>query len=72
MDIAGNPNFLRFAVAENPNREHQGKFGIITVDDGNRVAPVGGQLFESAQQAEQAFRTALGKLIDGKVPGTWS
>jgi hypothetical protein len=39
--IAGDPKFLRFAVAENPNREHRGKYGIVLVDELNQVSPVG-------------------------------
>ncbi len=65
--ISGNPTFFRFAVAE-----HQGKYGVIMVDDRNGVSPVGKQEFESSARAEQQLRTALGDLIDGKAkPGTW-
>lgn len=71
MEVAGNPKYLRFAVAENPNRDQAGKYGVIIVDEKNGVSPVGRQDFGSHQEAERAFVRALGELIDGNVKATW-
>lgn len=70
-EIAGNPRFYRFAVAENPNKEHRDKYGIILVDDKDGVSPIGSQEFTSAEQAEQKFRQVLGALMNDKTTGTW-
>jgi hypothetical protein len=59
--IAGDPEFIRFAVAEHPER--RGQFGIIMVDERNGVSPVGRDDFPSASAALTAFRMFLAKGV---------
>ncbi len=63
-DIAGNPKFVRFAVAEHPERH--GQFGIIMIDDRNGVSPVGRDDFPSESAALNRFRMALAEAIGSK------
>jgi hypothetical protein len=61
IEIAGNPQFVRFAVAEHPERG--GTFGIIMVDARNGVTPVGRDNFRSQDEALNRLGKALSELI---------
>jgi hypothetical protein len=65
-EITGNPKFVRFAVAEHPER--RGQFGIIMVDERNGVSPVGRDDFPSESAALTRFRLALAEAIGFKQP----